>query len=257
MLILIKNEHMKHLTFTKTSLSKKLFLLILLSTAISFSQQRISKNLGDFTKLKVFSGLRVKLIKSNESKLEIKGNNSEDVVFKNSNGLLKLSVTIPNAFDEDQTLVRLYYTGNLDLIDANEGAVITSDDKIKQEFIEIRTQEGAKIELRIKTINLKAKAVTGGIVSLSGKALNQTVIANTGGVFEGFDLVSKQANVTAATGGEAEVNVTDFLEAKVKFQGYVIYKERPKKLKKRKLLGGKITSIENYRNRDGSKVYNY
>lgn len=235
---------------------KKLLILFLLSSSIAFSQQRISKNIGNFNKLKVFSGLRVKLIKSDDFKIEIKGNNSEDVVFKNTNGLLKLSVTLPNAFDQDQTLVRLYYSGDIGLIDANEGSVITSDDKIKQEFLEIRTQEGAKIELRIKTLNLKVKTVTGGIIHLSGKAMNQTVIANTGGVYEGFDLNSNHAIVTAATGGEAEISASDLLDAKVKFQGYVIYKEKPKKLKKKKLLGGKITSMENYYNRDGSKVYN-
>ena len=235
---------------------KNIVLLLLLSASTIFAQQRVSKNLGDFNKLKVFSGLKVKLIKSDIPKIEIKGNNSEDVVVKNVNGMLKLSVTLPNAFDEDKTLVKLYFTNNLDLIDANEGAVITSDDKIKQDFIEIRTQEGAEIELRIKAQNIKVKAVTGGVVILSGKVLNQDVITNTGGIYEGFDLQSQNAKVIAATGGEAEVNVTDLLEAKVKFQGFIVYKEKPKKLKKKRLLGGTVCAKDDYINRGGTRVYN-
>jgi hypothetical protein len=232
---------------------KKIFYLVILISSITFGQERISKNLGDFSKIKVFSGLRVKLIKSDKAKIEIKGNNSDDVVVKNINGMLKLSVTLPNAFDEDKTLLRVYFVNELDLIDVNEGAVITSDDKIKQDYLELRAQEGAQIELRVKTSTLKVKTVSGGVITLAGKALNQDVIANTGGIYEGFDLQSQQAKVVAATGGEAEVNVTNLLEAKVKFQGYIIYKNEPKKIIKKKLLGGKICTIDNY---DGNRTYN-
>lgn len=235
---------------------KKLVLVLILSSLTTFAQQRITKDLGEFNKLKVFSGLRVKLIKSDKASIEIKGNNSEDVVVKNVNGLLKLSVKLPHAFDEDQTLIRVYFTKEIELIDANEGAVITSDDKLKQSFAEIRAQEGARIELRIKTQNLKVKAVTGGIVTLSGKAINQDVIANTGGIYEGFDLQTLNATVVAATGGEAEVNVSDLLEAKVKLQGYIIYKQRPKNLKKKRLLGGTICAEADYHNNGGTRNYN-
>jgi hypothetical protein len=235
---------------------KKLILLLILSTTITFAQQRISKNLGDFNSVKVFSGLRVRLIKSDVNKIEIKGNNSEDVVVKNVNGLLKLSVTLPNAFDEDETLVRVFYTTDLDLLDVNEGAVITSEEKIKQDFIEIKAQEGARAELRLETNNIKIKAVTGGNIILSGKTTNQTVLVNTGGIYEGFDLQSKQANVVATTGGEAEINTTDLLNAKVKFQGFIIYNTEPNKIIRKKILGGTICSKDNYRNNGGSRVYN-
>lgn len=235
---------------------KKLLIILILSSTTIIAQQRITKNLGDFNKLKVFSGLRVKLIKSDKASIEIKGNNSEDVVVKNVNGLLKLSVKLPHAFDEDQTLVRLYFVNEIKLIDANEGAVITSDDKLKQSYTEIRAQEGAEIELRIKVQNLKVKAVTGGIISLSGKAINQDVIANTGGVYEGFDLQTQNATVVAATGGEAEVNVVNLLDAKVKLQGFIVYKEKPKSLKKKRLLGGTICAVEKYHQNGGTRVYN-
>ena len=235
---------------------KKLTLLFLIISTTTFAQQRITKNLGEFNKLKVFSGLRVKLIKSDKEHIEIKGNNSEDVVVKNVNGMLKLSVKLPHAFDEDQTLVRLYFVNEIELIDANEGAVITSDEKLKLSYTEIRAQEGAKIELRIKAQNLKVKAVTGGIITLSGKALNQNVIANTGGIYEGFDLQTQNATVVAATGGEAEVNVSDLLDAKVKFQGFVVYKQKPKNLKKKRLLGGTVCSVEDYYHNGGRRNYN-
>lgn len=235
---------------------KKLLVLLVLTPIILFSQERISQDIGSFNKLKTFSGLKVKLIKGNTNKIEIKGNNSENVVVKNVDGLLKLSVTLPNAFDEDKTLIKLYFTDDLELIDANEGSAITSEDELLQEFLTLRTQEGATIELRVQVLKLKIKAVTGGVVSLAGKVQSQNVIINTGGIYEGFDLQSQNATVAAATGGEAEVNVIDLLDAKVKLQGFIVYKAKPKNLKKKKLLGGVVCSVDDYHNEGGERVYN-
>ena len=220
-----------------------------------FSQERITKNLGDFNQLKVFSGLHVKLIKSDTQKIEIKGYQSEAVIVKNVNGLLKLSVKLPEVFEADNTLVKLYYTNDFDLIDANEGAIISSKAIIKQEFIEVRVQEGAEIDLKLEVAMLKSKAVTGGVINLIGTAQTQDAQVNTGGQYEAFGLVSKKATVTASTGGEAEIYATDFLKATAKLKGIIIYKIKPKKLVKKEIIGGEVHYIKNYINADGSLIY--
>ncbi len=232
---------------------KKYFILIVLCTQILTAQERIHKNLGDFNSVKVFSGLQVKLIKSDVQKIEIKGFQSEAVVVKNVNGLLKLSVSLPKVFDVDGTLVNLYYTKDLDLIDVNEGAKIRSKDAINQDFIEIKAQEGAEVHLKIQTENIKVKSVSGGVIDLFGTTKLQTVIVNTGASYEALDLVSKQATVIAATGGEVEINVSDLLDAKVKLKGFIYYKSKPKKIIKKVILGGEILSIKES---NSYKVYN-
>ncbi len=208
------------------------------------AQERINKNLGDFNKVKVFSGLQVKLIKSDVQKIEIKGFQSEAVVVKNVNGLLKLSVSLPEVFNVDGTLVNLYYTNDLDLIDVNEGSKIRSKDTINQKFIEIKAQEGAEVHLKIQTENIKIKSVSGGIIELFGTTKLQTVIVNTGASYEALDLASKQATVIVATGGEVEINVSDLLDAKAKLKGFIYYKSKPKKIIKKVILGGEILSIK-------------
>lgn len=231
---------------------KHLVYILFLVTSISFAQSRISKNVGDFNQIKVFSGLQVKLIKSNTNKVEIKGNKSEEVVVKNVNGLLKLSVKVPSVFEAEDVLIRVYYTSNLSMIDVNEGAIITSNDKIKQDFLELKVQEGAQIEMILATKKLKLKSVTGGIISLAGKSTDLSATANTGGNIEAFDLEVKTANVISSTGSEIEVNVIDVLDAKAKLKGEVIYKTKPKTLYKKKSLGGIVVSTKN---RNSYQVY--
>ena len=223
---------------------KTIIYVFLFTSSLLFSQQRITKNLGDFNKVKVFSGLRVKLIKSESPSIEINGRQSENVIVKNVNGLLKLSVTFPNAFEVDKTFIKLYFTKDLQLIDTNEGSKITSDNAIEQDYLEVKTQEGAVIQLRLKVKNLKVKSISGGVISLSGDTTNQTVTVNTGGVYEGFDLHSDQANVIAATGGEIEIMAVELLEAKAKFKGTVYYKIKAQKVIKKESFGGIICDYE-------------
>ena len=238
----------------------KYLLLVLLIPFTLFSQQRFTKKIGDFNKVKIFSGLKVKLIKnedtSSQNYVEITGEKIETIVIKNVNGLLKFSILFPNVFDENQTYIKLHYSNDLDLIDANEGAIVISKDKIVQDFLEIKAQEGANIELRLILKTLKIKTISGAVITLSGKAQNQNVIANTGGIYEGFDLASKQTSIIAATGAETEINVSDLLEAKTKFKGFIIYLKEPKKVIKKIVFGGTICAKDDYRNEDGSRIYN-
>lgn len=223
---------------------KKILLLLILSNSTLFSQERVSKNLGNFSQLKVFSGLNVTLIKIEDSTtqnyMEIKGSSSENVSVKNVNDLLKLSIRISKDFDYENTSVKLYYNSDFDLIDVNEGAFITSNKTIIQSFIELKAQEGAKIEFVVDVNKLKVKSTTGAEINLSGKTTIQTITANTGGIYNGFNLQSKQAEVLASTGAEVYVNVSELLNAKATLKGIIYYLKTPEKLIKKSILGGEI-----------------
>ena len=158
-----------------------------LITTITFSQSEITKEIGEFSELKVYDLIEVELIKSNKNEAVISGRNKSDVVIVNKNGKLKIRMKLEESFDGDNTNVKLYYT-NIDIIDANEGAKIRSNDKIKQYEIELRAQEGGEINLELKVTTADIKSVTGGVIQTSGKAQSQDISISTGGVYKGNDL---------------------------------------------------------------------
>ena len=82
--------------------------------------------------------------------------------------------------------------------------------------------------------------VSGGIIELMGETQNQNVEATTGGIYEGYNLESKQTIVIAASGARAEVNASEILDAKVRFGGTIHYKGTPEVLKTKKIIGGTI-----------------
>ncbi|MBT8293424.1 MAG: DUF2807 domain-containing protein, partial [Eudoraea sp.] len=124
--------------------------------------------------------------------------------------------------------------------DGNEGAKIVCNELVEKENITIRAQEGAQIKIGMDVENVEMKAVTGGIIEASGLAKNQIIVLNTGGVFEGRELLTEVASVKISAGGEAELYATEKLDINVKAGGDVYVYGNPKDVNKTTLAGGRI-----------------
>ena len=88
---------------------KNITYILLLFTISIFSQVKIDRELGDFSKVAVYDGINLELIKSEENKVEISGKNTSFVVVKNKNGDLKIRLNLERRFSGDRTKVNLYY----------------------------------------------------------------------------------------------------------------------------------------------------
>lgn len=225
-------------------MKKIFFILMLLVHVASQSQSAVSQNLGDFTTLKVFNGIEVELIKSNEQKIEIRGKKSEKVTIKNVDKTLKLTLPFSlkpeNNSADGEVIVKLFYSSNIDVIDANEGATITGKD-INQEKLVVNSQERALINLVVNTKYIEVKTSSGGIIKLSGTTKHQDVNLDLYGVYHGFNLKTESTStVKAGTGAKAEIFAGETLTAKVSFGGSIFYKGNPELIKDKKVIGGII-----------------
>lgn len=225
-------------------MKKIIFICAILFSFSLVAQSTITKNLGDFTTLKVYNGIELELIKSDAQKLEITGKKSERVKVKNVNNTLKISLPFSlkpdNNSAEGQVLIKLYYNSNIAIIDANEGATITGKE-INQDKLKVNSQERAFINLVVKVKELEVRASSGGIIKLSGSAKNQNIDLDLYGVYHGFKLNSSgSSTVKSGTGAKAEVLAGKTLNAKVSFGGSIFYKGNPKVVKDKKVIGGII-----------------
>ncbi|MCI2229449.1 DUF2807 domain-containing protein [Polaribacter sp. MSW13] len=225
-------------------MKKRIYICTLLFSFSLVAQSTITKNLGDYSNLKVYNGIEVELIKSDEQKLEITGEKSKKVKIKNVNNTLKLSLPFSlkpeNNSADGKILIKLFYNKNINKIDVNEGATLTSKD-LNQDKIEVNAQERAFINLTLKVKYLKVRTSSGGIVKLSGSAANQEVDLDLYGIYHGFGLkVAGNSNVKAGTGAKAEILAGETLNAKVSFGGSIFYKGNPEVIKDKKVIGGII-----------------
>lgn len=213
-------------------------------TFVGFSQTLITKNIGDFSTLKVYNGIEVELIKSDDQKIEITGKKSEMVKVKNVNNTLKLSLPFSlkpedNAA-EGEVLIKLFYNKEIAILDANEGATITGKN-FHQEKVHVKAQERAFINITTITNYLTVRATSGGIIKVSGSAKNQEASVDLYGIYHGYNLVTKgNSTIKSGTGAKAEITAGETLNASVSFGGTIFYKGEPKLVKDKKVIGGII-----------------
>ncbi|MBK5213248.1 MAG: DUF2807 domain-containing protein [Flavobacteriaceae bacterium] len=221
---------------------KKLILIgVLCISAISFSQE--TTEVGDFTELKVYDLITVKLVPSDENKVVVEGKNTEFVKTINDTGVLKIRMELEERFDGSATTVTAYFK-NISIIDANEGSYIYSETEIKAPSMELKTQEGGKVKIEVATENLDVRSVSGGVVEAKGTATKQNININSGGTYEGKDLITSQTFVNVTAGGSAVVFAKDKVEAKVTAGGIIKVYGNPKDVKKKRLAGGNIEIME-------------
>ena len=202
--------------------------------------EKITQKLESFTEVKAFDGLSVNLIKSTKNEAIITGANTLKVSIVNNDGVLKLRMEIDKIFSGYRTFVDVYYTDILTVIDVNEDARISSNETIKQDLLELKSQEGGELIIDTNVTQLLVKSVTGGVITATGSAKNQDVKINTGGIYYGKGFKTELTTISVNAGGNAEIFATNYVQASVKAGGEVLVFGNPTKMDEKTVFGGKI-----------------
>lgn len=217
---------------------KKLVIIafVLLS---QLTNAQVSRNLGDFDEVKVFDKINVKLIFSSENKVVITGDRADEVETVNKNGELKIRMPFPQLLSGNNIVVKLYFK-NIESISASEGSYVSSETDFEQTILNLNSKSGAEINININVDKVNVKANAGGIIELSGKATNQDVVITSGGILKAKDLHTTQTSISVSAGGNAEIQATTLVDAKVKAGGAVYIYGKPKQINKEVFIGGTI-----------------
>ena len=219
---------------------------LLIGVAILFVQAsfaQVTKNLGDFDKVKVFDKLSITLIHASENKIVIKGSRESDVQVVNKNGELKLRMPFPKLMSGDDISIQLYYK-RIENIDVSEGSIVSSKETFKQTTIDLNSKEGGEINVILDVDNAKVRAVSGGTIKVSGEAKNQVASLGSGGILKAKGLHTSQTTISVSAGGNAEIYATTLVDAKVNAGGYIYIYGKPKQINQKTVLGGKIEEKE-------------
>lgn len=222
-------------------MKKLIIIAVVLFFQMSFGQ--VTKTLGDFDTVKVYDKLHVKLVQSSENKLVIKGAREAELEAVNKNGILKIRMPFPKLLSGEDLEVTLYYK-HIELIDVNEGAIVTSSETIKATSFKVSAQEGGKINVDLEVEKLKVSSVSGGEITLTGKASNQVASLGAGGYLLASKLETSQTTVSVSAGGKADVNASTLVDAKVSAGGSIYIYGKPKQINQKTVFGGKIEEVK-------------
>ena len=222
---------------------KKVLLIAFLGLSQLIAAQ-VTKNLGDFTTVKVFDQINVTLVKSTANKIEIKGEKAADVEVVTKGNDLKIRMKLTKLLQGEDIEATVYYTGNIDQVEASEGAYVGSADTFKATAFELNAKEGATIKLNLQVSKLKSVCNSGGILDITGSATNHDALVKAGGILKTKSLETTQTAITINAGGEADIYATDFVEAKTRAGGDINIYGNPKQVNESKTAGGSINIIK-------------
>ncbi|TVZ15515.1 head GIN domain-containing protein [Maribacter sp. MAR_2009_72] len=219
-------------------------LLFLCTFITCWGQHNQTIPLQKFNELKVYDRISVSLVKDNENKLVIRGEDKDDVSIQESNGQLKIKMAIHEFLSGNTVTIKLHYTEPLTVIDANENARIISENNVRAGTLDIKAQEAGLIILNLEATTVHIKSTTGSEIKLSGTTQTQDIHINTGGKVDTKKLKSENTEVTVLAGGRAEIFATEKVTAKVKAGGNIIIHGNPKIVDRDDTFGGVITILQ-------------
>ncbi len=217
-------------------MKKILGTLLVLGFQFSFAQ--LSRDVGEFSSLKVYDKITVVIIPSNENKVESSSDDAS-VETVNKNGELKIRMSPAKILQGNQVSVKVYYR-NLNDIQASQGSSVSSSETWKANMVSLTANEGSKVNVGVDTGKLTVKTNSGGEIVVTGTADYQDIVVNSGGKFYGQNLDSKNATITANAGGIAEVYATESVDAKTRAGGTIDVYGDPNDRKYKNVIGGKI-----------------
>ena len=216
---------------------KKIAVALILGV-FQISLAQISRNVGEFSSLKVYDKITVTLIPANDNKVESSSLDA-DVETVNKNGELKIRMAPAKILQGNQVSVTVYYQ-NLNDLQASQGSSISSTETLQTKMLTLTSNEGSKIKLEIDTGKLNVKTNSGGEIILTGNADYQDIVVNSGGKFNGQNLESLTATISANAGGTAEVFASESVNATTRAGGVIDVYGDPEDRKFKNVIGGKI-----------------
>jgi len=218
---------------------KKLVLITFLLGMQLVSAQEVTKNLGDFSTVRVFDRINLTLVASNENKIVVTGSRANDVEIVTKNNDLKIRMKLTKLLQGENVSATLYYK-KINEVEASEGSFIGSQDTFKGATFFISSKEGSHVKLNLNVEKLSTKINSSGEVELSGKATNHDATITSGGILKGRNFPTTNTRITISAGGEADVNASNSVDAKTRAGGDVSIYGNPKNVTKKTTAGGSI-----------------
>ncbi len=223
---------------------KKLITAIFILIVFYANAQKSEKReIESFDKLNVFGNIKVEMILSDTESINIFTTNVDpsEVETEIKDKLLKIKMK-SNLFDEDvKVVVVLKYT-EIREISSNAAAEVNVKNVIKGDKLFATATSGGRIKLHVELNAIDLKSYQGAHIDISGKTIIQETFVNTGGVLSGSDFSSDEVFIKMNTGGKAEIIVNKSLDANVNTGASLNYYGKPEKENIKTTLGGKINA---------------
>ena len=199
---------------------------------------------ADYSAIKGIGSIDIHLEKGTEGNIRVEtdSNLQEYVEIEVEDGALKIS-TRRNVSLKSKKGIHVYVPFmDIEAISVTGSGDIDSKDTVKEDELKIRVTGSGDVKLAVDTNELEVKITGSGDVMVSGRSKDLEISITGSGDFEGNSLSAETAKAKVSGSGNASVNVSDYLNARVFGSGNINYAGNPDKRDTKVSGSGRISS---------------
>lgn len=199
-------------------------------------------NLDAFNAIKSYGKIEVRLVEADKNYLKINNGNLADLELSYSIKKNTLHVKTTKAVPSGKRVkVEVGFT-TLHHVLVGGGVLLYNRDTLDVMNLSIDSKSGSEVDIVVKCDSIACKVNKGAFMRLQGKSRVVSLKTSTGGDYRATEL-SVNSMYARMNGGSAEVDVVDYLNAKVRMKGRLEYRKAPKKIDK---VGESIGELEDF-----------
>jgi len=188
------------------------------------------RNVGDFSALRVSSGIDVTLSQGNRTQVIIIADEDdmEDVKTEKVGDELRLSMD-RSWFRRSHVEARITFV-NMESLDVSAGSDVESEGVLNFKDIKLEASSGSDLKLTMEANEVNLRTSSGSDASLGGSARNLIARASSGSDINAYDFEVEQAELELSSGSDVKIWVTGSLTVDASSGSDVYYKGDPELL---------------------------
>jgi hypothetical protein len=220
----------------------KYLLIIILALGISFCTDgqirrtvygnnhvvKKERKAGNFTGLKVSSGIDAYLQQTGDESITVEADENlhEYIITEIRDGILHIYT---DANIRKAEMKRVYVTmKDINSLRTTSAGDIIGETPVKTDNLELSASSAGDIKLEVYAKKIEANISSSGDVTLTGEADILNASLSSAGDLNAYGLDVREAEVSASSAGDADINVSERLKARASSAGDINYRGNPK-----------------------------
>jgi hypothetical protein len=194
----------------------------------------------NFTGIKVSTGIDVYLKQGSEMSIVVEADENlhEYIITEIKDGVLNV-YTDANIRSAERK--RVYVTmKEINSLRTTSAGDLVGETPLKGDRIELSASSAGDIKLEVTAKEIRLNISSSGNITLSGEADILEADLSSAGDLNAFDLKVREADVSASSAGDADINVTEKITARSSSAGDINYKGNPKYIDSHSSSAGSI-----------------
>lgn len=200
---------------------------LILFAFVSFAQNTETRNLSQFSKLRLEGAANISLTQGNSNSITIETKKiaTDAITTEVKNGTLVISMK-KGKYKNTKIQIDLTFT-NLEGLELLGAGNITGKNVIKCNEFKLVSKGAGNVNLKLDTQKLDLTSQGAGNITLKGNATNQKIDSKGAGNINAYDLKGTDVKATLAGVGNIHVYASKSIEGSLRGVGNIRYKGNP------------------------------